>query len=100
MEITFGTTKLRRAYENHADATRAWGEKIGRRYLQRVNEIYAAENARALGQIPAARLHPLKAGRRGEYAVNLDETWRLIMVFTDDARTQVTLKEVSNHYGD
>ena len=100
MDITFRTTKLRKAYENQANAEREWGAKIGRRYVQRINELYAASNAHDLGKMPALRLHPLKGSMKGKFAVNIDGAWRLIVSFADDPRTQVTIEEVSDHYDD
>jgi len=37
VEVAFRTRKLQRQYERSADAIRAYGEQVGRRYIARIN---------------------------------------------------------------
>ena len=99
MEVTFNTNRLRRCYEESARAARQWGEAVGRRYIIRINELYAAKNFQQAYGIRSMRLHPLKGSKRGELSIYLTGKWRLIVV-QGETEESVIVKEVSNHYGD
>jgi toxin HigB-1 len=60
----------------------------------------AASSARDLFALQSLRLHPLKGDRKGQHAMNLDESWRLVVVFTGKEWKAVRVEEVSKHYGD
>lgn len=100
MTVTFRTPALKRAYESQKVAVRAWGEKIGRRYIQRINVLHASSSARELFAIRVFDFHPLKGDRKGQHALRLDGAWRLIVTFTDREMTVVSVEEVTDHYGD
>jgi plasmid maintenance system killer protein len=100
MEVIFGSTALRRAYERPAEAQRKWGEQVGRAYVRRVNLLYGLNNARELHAFPETDFHPLTGDRKGQHAITLAGRWRLIVTIVDSKWTVVRLEEVSNHYGD
>ena len=99
MEVAYNTNRLRRCYEESARAARQWGEAVGRRYIIRINELYAAKNFQQAYGIRSMRLHPLKGSKRGELSIYLTGKWRLIVV-QGETEESVIVKEVSNHYGD
>ena len=98
MEVHFATNRLKRCYENSTRAFQEWGPDVARRYIQRVETLYAVERFEELYTIRALRLHPLTGDRAGEYAITLIGRWRVIVVSECDH--QVHVKEVTNHYGD
>lgn len=98
MHVRFRTNQLQQAYETHAEAVRRWGEKIARRYVQRVEILQAAKTADDLFKIPPLKFHPLTAGKKGQYALVLQGKMRLIVTFADQAMTIVWIEGVSNHY--
>lgn len=95
MEIRFRHAKDRRCYERLKEGTRRWGEKVARRYVQRINILAACESAVDVKTFPQLRFHPLKGERKGQYAVDIDEYLRL-----DEAMTIVVIEGVSKHYED
>ncbi len=99
VEVVFRTRQLQRSYEESARAARQWGEAAGRKYITRINELYAARNLQQVYGIRSMRLHPLKGSKRGELSIYLTGQWRLI-VEKGDSEEQILVKEVSNHYGD
>ena len=99
MEVTFRTNQLRRNYQEFARAARQWGANVGRKYIIRINELYAVKDFRELYSIRSMRLHPLKGSKRGELSIYLTGKWRLI-VMKCNTEEQVIVKEVSNHYDD
>ena len=99
VEVIFRTNQLRRNYEQSARATRQWGADVGRKYITRINELYAVRDFQEAYHLRSMRLHPLKGSKRGELSIYLTGKWRLI-VTKDDTEEQVIVKEVSNHYDD
>lgn len=99
MEIEFATHQLRRCFETSDLASRTWGSKIGRKYIQRVQLIIAARTLRDLETPISLHLHSLTGRREGQWAINLDERWRLVFTHREAGQT-ILIEEVSNHYDD
>ena len=99
MKIAFATNQLRRRYESFDAASRAWGDAVARKYIQRVNYILAADDFSDLRKIRSLRLHKLSGNRSDQYAVSLNARWRVALKY-DPANKSVTILEVNNHYGD
>jgi len=98
VEVHFRSKSLRRCYEDSADGARAWGPVVGRKYILRVNVLYAVKQFSELYSIRALRLHELKGERKGQYAITVHDRWRLLLTrVTDDT---VRVEEVTQHYGD
>ena len=99
MEVSFRANQLRRNYEESARAIRQWGADVGRKYITRINELYAVRDFQEAYKLRSMRLHPLKGSKRGELSIYLTGKWRLI-VMKGDTEEDVIVKEVSNHYDD
>ncbi len=100
MEIRFRTRKLRKQYEDHREAEKAYGPQVARRYIERVNLIKSSQDIEVLKKLPGLRCHSLKGNRSGEWALNLTDRYRLIFVL-EGARLEIaTIQEVSKHYED
>lgn len=97
MEVAFGSAKLRRCYEESARAFREWGPEVGRRYIGRIETLYAMRDFSETFRQHSWRTHLLKGDRGGQYAIDLTGKWRLI-VTRGATDTAVTIREVSNHY--
>ncbi len=98
MEVRFGSRRLEKCYQESKGAIRAWGPDAGRKYIARVQALFAARGFDDLLTIRSLGLHKLKGKRSEEYAIKLHGRWRLILVrITDDT---VLVQEVTNHYGD
>ena len=65
-----------------------------------MDTLKAAASAQTLGQLRSLRFHALEGERKDEYAVDLDDAWRLVMTFEDKGMTIVRVEEVIKHYGD
>ncbi len=98
MEVVFGSRSLRRCYEQRAEAARGWGPVVGRKYIARVNVLYAVKEFNDLRSVRSLRLHELKGQRKGQYAITVHDRWRLIIVQVAEGKVRV--QEVTQHYGD
>jgi plasmid maintenance system killer protein len=86
VDVRFRTRKLQRSFERSAEATRAWGPDVGRRHVQRVTALVAADRVADLYQIRAFDLHPLTGERRGQLALRLTGEVRLILTVEGSVR--------------
>ena len=100
MRIRFRVRKLQRQYENSSEAIKEYGEKVGRKYILRINTIKAVRNIDELIQIQALKCHPLKGERKGEWAIKLTGFYRLIFTLEGDHLEIACIEEVSKHYDD
>lgn len=78
MIVQFKTKKLQKQCENPARAKKDFGADIGRKLIQRINELYAAVSLIDIKMLPSARLHRLHGKRAQFYAVDLVHPFRLV----------------------
>ena len=99
MRVTFANNRLRQCFENYNQAQREWDVAVAKKYIQRITWIVNADNFNDLRQIRSLRLHQLSGQRAGQFAVDLNNRWRIILVY-DENQDTVHILEVINHYGD
>ena len=99
MQVEFSSNALQKAYEKHERAVRRWGPEVARKYIQRIEALQAAETFGDVQAIQAFRVHELEADRKGEWSIKLTRRARLVVILSED-QIEVTVKEVSQHYGD
>ena len=97
MRLEFADRSLRERSVNVALAERSWGVPVARKYVVRLSQLKSAPSRADLMALRALRLHPLRGGREGQWAIDLHSRWRLVVSFDADT---VIIEEVSNHYGD
>jgi len=100
VEVRFRTAELRGAYTTQKKAVKLWGQVVARKYVQRIDALYAAGSADDLFKIPPLRFHPLEGDKEGRYSLTVHDRVRLILSFEDEALTKAVVEEVSKHYGD
>lgn len=98
MNVEFATNELRLRAGSEAASARAWGPIVGRKYIQRIRQLYVAKDFHSLRELRALRLHPLRGDREGSWSLTLHDRWRLVVRQNDGGG--VTIEEVSNHYDD
>ena len=98
MEIEFATNRLAVASLSLSEATRLFGVPIGRKYIQRLVVLRAADEFTQLHGHQALRLHPLKGNRAGQYALTLTGNYRLIVERMSEDKVRVL--DVEDYHGD
>ncbi len=98
MEIKFKNNTLKKNYENHSKATKAYGEIVGRKYIQRISIISEAIDITELSSIRTLRCHQLSGDRTGEWAIKLTGQMRLIFTLKGNNLEIARIEEVSKHY--
>jgi len=98
VEVRFKTRKLQKHYEKSAEAEKAYGREVARKYIQRVNIIKQVRDINELCDLPGLRCHPLKGKRQGQWAVKLTGFYRLIFTLQGKMLEIAQIEEVSKHY--
>ena len=99
MEVRFRRSYLRRYANDTSQATRRWGHPAGVRFTDAISFIRDAYRFEDLFSVRHWGLHPLRANRKGEYAIRITGRLRLIVEYDANSRT-VLVKEVTDHYED
>ena len=100
MEVRFRTQKLRKQYEKSAEAVKAYGPEVARKYVQRIEIIKVTKNMDELKRLPGLRCHELHGDFAGKWAINLTGFYRLIFSLEGQTLQIVCIDEVSKHYDD
>jgi proteic killer suppression protein len=98
--VKFKSRQLEGYFREHRKASKAFGEQIARKYIQRINIIQQTQSLDVLMKLPGLRCHALKGERKGQYAINLSGFCRLIFTLNGKQLEIVMIEEVSKHYGD
>lgn len=80
MEISFRTKKLQKLCQTQALATKELGNACAKRLMLRLVQLQAAATLVDVFSVQAARCHPLKQDRKGQFAVDLEHPRRLVFV--------------------
>jgi len=100
VQIRFRSRKLEKQYTNSKQAEIVYGEAVARKYIQRIQIMKRVKNLDELCTLPSLRCHPLKGNRKGQWAVNLTASIRLIFTPEGDFLEIACIEEVSKHYDD
>ena len=99
MNVTFKSRKLQRCFEQSSDAAKEWGAVVGRKYVQRIIIIQAAETLGDLMSTRSLRCHQLKGKRAGTYAIDLTKSVRLIFRI-ENPNESIVVMEVTDYHDD
>lgn len=78
MDITFRTTKLKKASNTKRTAQKEWGTRRGELVKQRLDELRAADTLEIMRFIPGAHCHELAQNRKGQLSVDAEHPYRVI----------------------
>jgi proteic killer suppression protein len=113
MEIQFKSSRMQKVCNGERESVREWGLPNARKLRQRLTELQAAETLEDMRKLPAARCHPLKGDRAGQFAVDLAHPFRLVFEPADnpvpkkddggidlEKITSVTILSVEDYHGE
>ena len=78
MDIIFIDKKMKRFYESHSTALKNLGDRNAKIFVQRIQEIEAANTIAILETLPG-RLHSSHGTNKGQYALDMLHPKRLII---------------------
>jgi proteic killer suppression protein len=77
MDIIVNNKKLKKILEDKSKIRKKYGTKMANKIMQRIDDIKSAENLEILMKLPENH-HPLTGDRKGQFACNLVQPYRLI----------------------
>jgi len=77
LEILFKTNKLQKACNSLASCQKKWGSDCGKRLMQRLDDMHAANCLADTIMLPG-NFHPLRENRAGQWSAHLVHPLRLI----------------------
>jgi len=110
MKLTYKNNKLQNLCENsrsNKELVKKFGIDVAKKLPQRIQQLKAFES---LADVPSTlpfRRHKLQGDRKGLFAVNINEVYRIIFrsvmnnIEVDNLKEikDIEITEVSNHYG-
>lgn len=78
MEITYKTQKLEKCCTDARVAEKIYGRAMAQKIQMRIDQIMAADTVEMLVQMRIGRCHALSHNRRGQYAMDLEQPYRLV----------------------
>ena len=77
MEITFDDNKLEKLANNYKKCQKVMGQQRARLYNIRLGDLTKAKTLEDVRNLPG-KYHELKENRKGQWACDLDQPYRLI----------------------
>ncbi len=112
MKISFRTNKLEKLCLSEKAMIREWGKNNAKKLQLRLVQLQACVSLSDMQKYPAAHCHPLRGSRAGQFAVNLQNTWRLVFMPDHDPVprkadkgfdlaniTAIIIREVKDYHG-
>lgn len=78
MDITYRNKKIEKICTDAKTAERTYGKEMSEKIHQRIDEITAADTVEMMIQFRIGRCHSLTQNRKGQYAVDLVQPYRLV----------------------
>ncbi|APU72331.1 type II toxin-antitoxin system RelE/ParE family toxin [Companilactobacillus crustorum] len=98
MRITFKNNKIERECLNNNIAIRKFGLDMAIKIEQRISEIWVFEDVEQLIQLSIGRCHPLHGKRKGQYAMDLVQPYRLVFIKSKLGLKVVQIVEITNYH--
>ena len=98
LDIEYKTKKIEKVCTEPKTAERTYGAEMAAKIHQRIDEIKAADSVETMIKFRIGRCHPLSNNRKGQFAVDLVQPYRL--VFEKDGiniRLVIVLEIVDYH---
>lgn len=78
MEINFHSRKLQKIFNHDRELIRVYGLNMAKKIKNRMALFEAAENLEDVPTVPPYRRHELGQNRKGQFAVDLIQPYRLV----------------------
>lgn len=78
MDVSFGTSRLRKVCQSDKELRRAHGESCAKKVMARLADLRAAPRLEEMRHLPGG-CHELEADRKGQLALELSDGKRLIL---------------------
>ncbi len=98
MDIAYKTKRLEKVCTEFRVAQREYGPEMAEKIHQRVNEIRAAGTVEVLIQFGVGRCHTLTGDRKGHYAMDLVQPFRLTFEMHKSTMTCIRIINIEDYH--
>lgn len=98
MQISYKNKGIEKVCTDASEATKKHGGIMAEKIIQRINEISSAESVEFMIKYKIGRCHPLKNNRKGEYAVDLVNPYRLVFRIKTDEIEIANICEIVDYH--
>lgn len=98
LDIEYKNKDIEKAANDYSVARRKYGEIRAELLHKRIDQIHAADSVAMMVQCRIGRCHPLSQDRKGTYALDLDQPYRLIIEETEASIQIVRVLEITNYH--
>lgn len=77
---------------------RTYGQNMAEKIALRVSELTSADTVEMLVQFSIGRCHPLHGNRKGEYAMDLEQPFRLVFSKKENVLQIVKILEIEDYH--
>ena len=98
MDIKYKNNSIKKICTNATIAERTYGREMADKIHQRIDGIAAADTVEMLIQFHIGRCHPLTQNRKGQYAMDLVQPYRLIFEKNGDEIQIANILEIVDYH--
>lgn len=98
IEVRYRTRQLRKVCEDASVAERKYGAAAADKIQRRIDQIRAVDSVEELVQFGIGRCHPLQGKRKGQYAMDLTQPYRLIFEKVNEQIVAVEILEIVDYH--
>ena len=98
LEISYRTNKLKKICTEYNHAQREYGVNMASLIHQRIAEIASADSIEQMVQFSIGRCHPLHGNRDGQFALDLQHPYRLIVTKDKNRIICAKIEEITDYH--
>ncbi len=98
MKITYANKKMEKVCTDAKIADRTYGKNMSYKIFQCIGQIIAADTVEFLIEHHISRCHPLSQNRKGQYAMDLEQPYRLVFEKKGKDIQIVNILEITNYH--
>ena len=98
MDIMYKNKKIERICTDAKAADKAYGNAMAEKIHMRIDQISAADSVEMMIQYHIGRCHPLTNNRKGQYAMDLVQPYRLVFEKHGDTLQIAHIMEIVDYH--
>ena len=98
MIVTYLDRRIEKTCTDYSEAVRQHGTKMAMKIFQRICELSAAPSVEMMIAYHIGRCHPLHGNRKGQFAVDLIQPYRLVFQRFGDIVQIVRILEITDYH--
>ncbi len=98
LRITYKTRKLKEECTNFSTAKKNHGDSMAVLIHQRIAELNAADSVQMLVKFRIGKCHPLVGDRKGQYAMDLVQPYRLVFKLSEEESQVVQVIKIEDYH--